>query len=332
MRIGVMRRADRQKHTCLLFLAVLVSLAAILSSCGTAAKEEEALKGKGIDEMVAGSYETAVKTFDRALAEAGGHADAGEVDIAYYKAAAQILAGDEAGAEKTYSGAVTFDPEKPEAYYLRGCLYARSSNLEKADADFQNALKYRAKDDYELYFRVYAVLTAAGDQNAGAVLDEVLKTDGTDGALLTAKGRVYETRGDTDSAVEYYKKAEAKGDTSAYFYDASLSAKEGDSGSADAALKSYEKAAGDTAEGRNAAGLLKMQEKDYDSALQEFEKGIELSKDSSAETKQVLLKNQIAALEYTADFSSAKDKAAAYLKKYPTDQEMVREYSFLETR
>ena len=48
--------------------------------------------------------------------------------------------------------------------------------------------------------------------------------------------------------------------------------------------------------------------------------------------QQELLSNQIIAYEYSGDFESAKKTMQAYIKEYKSDEEAVREYTFLKTR
>ena len=64
-------------------------------------------------------------------------------------------------------------------------------------------------------------------------------------------------------------------------------------------------------------------------ALKYFQMGL---KNKDAVNKQELMKNEIAAYEYSGDFESAKKTMQAYIKEYKSDEEAVREYTFLKTR
>lgn len=68
-----------------------------------------------------------------------------------------------------------------------------------------------------------------------------------------------------------------------------------------------------------------------ESAVTWFEKGIE-APDATPEMVQEMEFNQIAAYEKLGDWDKAKEKLAAYVAKYPGDEQAVKEYEFLETR
>ena len=48
--------------------------------------------------------------------------------------------------------------------------------------------------------------------------------------------------------------------------------------------------------------------------------------------EEELLFNEIVVYEYKLDFNTAKEKMQEFLKKYPDNQEAVRENSFLQSR
>ena len=76
-------------------------------------------------------------------------------------------------------------------------------------------------------------------------------------------------------------------------------------------------------------GNMEIKAGNYDKALEYYQEGIKKEDDTAM---QDLLKGEIVALEYTGDFSSAKEKMTEYLAKYPTDQAALREQTFLQTR
>ena len=73
----------------------------------------------------------------------------------------------------------------------------------------------------------------------------------------------------------------------------------------------------------------KTKDGNYEDALKYFQMGL---KNKDAVNKQELMKNEIAANEYSGDFESAKKTMQAYIKEYKSDEEAVREYTFLKTR
>ncbi len=70
---------------------------------------------------------------------------------------------------------------------------------------------------------------------------------------------------------------------------------------------------------------------EYDKALSYYEEGISLLEDED-EYEDDLLKGQISAYEYQGDFEKAYELMTTYLKKYPNDEEAIRENTFLESR
>lgn len=305
-----------------------IGLATMLVSCGYS-EEEEAMKQKGVDALGAGDYAGAVTSFNSALSMSNGRVRAEEIDICYYKAAAQYLAGEEQEALNTYTALLRFDEKNVDAYYLRGMLYAKMGNAEKAKADFDKAMKLDPKD-YERYLRIYRNLASLNmGEMADQYLDKLLQTDSTSKEAYSAKGMALEIRGDYDSAAENYEKALKKGDTSAYIDLARIQGLKGEMDAAASYLKSYQKEVKPNSLSYNAVGQLELSQGNYADALESFQKGLALEKVTN---RQELRRNEIIALEYTGDFAQAKEKAASYVCDYPADQEMLNENVFLSTR
>ena len=103
----------------------------------------------------------------------------------------------------------------------------------------------------------------------------------------------------------------------------------GDSDSASKLLAEYVKEEKPSAEALALLGNMEIKAGNYDKALEYYQEGIKKEDDTAM---QDLLKGEIVALEYTGDFSSAKEKMTEYLAKYPTDQAALREQTFLQTR
>ncbi len=77
----------------------LLVTAALLTGCASERTEDELSYRKiGIESMQSGDYEGALAAFDGALACCTGKITDLEIDICYYKAAAQYAAQDTAGA------------------------------------------------------------------------------------------------------------------------------------------------------------------------------------------------------------------------------------------
>ena len=107
------------------------------------------------------------------------------------------------------------------------------------------------------------------------------------------------------------------------------------------AMKAFQTAldrgAGQTVQIYNLMGICAMNVADYESALEYFQSGLALADtESVGETDTDLIRemryNEIVCCERTADWESAKQKAAEYLQDYPGDEAVEKEAEFLETR
>lgn len=78
-------------------------------------------------------------------------------------------------------------------------------------------------------------------------------------------------------------------------------------------------------------GNCAMETEQYAKAVEAYETALTM-KDISEELIKETEFNLIAAYEYAGEVDAAKEKAAAYIEKYPEDEEVVREAEFLETR
>lgn len=132
----------------------------LMTGCTNERKENQtAYRQIGINAMENGDYAGAVDAFNSALGQCIGKITENELDICYYKAAAQYAGGDSAGAVDTYTAIIDYDKKAADAYYLRGCVYLKQGNTEGAVSDFDEAVKNNSSD-YELYVNIYENLSA----------------------------------------------------------------------------------------------------------------------------------------------------------------------------
>ncbi|HBN56671.1 MAG TPA: hypothetical protein DD414_07830, partial [Lachnospiraceae bacterium] len=122
-----------------IFKTVLMGLClACLTGCGKSKETEEkqmALRSQGMEQALAGEYEEAIDSYDRALALADMRVGALELDIAAYKASAQYHAGETSQAIDTCSAILDLK-KSAEIYMTRGILYRESGNAQVANNDF----------------------------------------------------------------------------------------------------------------------------------------------------------------------------------------------------
>ncbi|MDD6451932.1 MAG: tetratricopeptide repeat protein [Lachnospiraceae bacterium] len=306
----------------------LASASLLLTACGADVKAQSSYKKAGISAMDQGHYKEAVSDFNKALKKSGTRITSEVIDINYYKACAQTLAGQNKDSMKTYTSIIDYK-ESADAYYLRAAAYLKEGDTTKAMADFQKSLSLD-KSDSERYLRIYHCLANAGhEKEADSFLDLLLDLPDKDKEVLQAKGQAMEIRKDYKNAIRYYKRALDKDLPEARIDLARAYLASNEKEKAEAEIASYQKSEKETAKSLNAIGELQMTEEKYGDALKSFQKGLKM-KDS--EMDRALRKNEIIALEYTGDFHKAKKQCESFIKDYPEDPDMTREYQFLETR
>lgn len=322
------KRQMRAMLTGILCMALL-----LMAGCGGRSKEaldnELAYRQLGLNEIKEGSYEEAVEAFQKALDQSLAVIEELEIDICYYKAAAQYKSGDAKGAIETYTALINYDEKNSDALYLRGTQYLLGGQNKEALADYEDALAID-KDNGRLYNKIGEHLTAAGlNEEAGNILNRALKIKEEDAADYREKGYTYYLLGQYDSARPYLDRAMDEKDTEAVFYLAKLCEAQGDNEQAAQFYESYVESNGNDTETLNALGLARMEEGNYEQALAFFQQALE---NEGSGNRQELRRNEIVALEYLNQFSQAKGKMEEYLVDYPEDEEAVREYEFLRSR
>lgn len=309
-------------------VAAILMAGCLLTGCTS--KEErlekqEAYREIGISAMDEGKYSEAMEAFNHALELARG-IGANEVDICYYKAAAQYAAGNYAAAIETYDALLEYDKESSETYFLRGCVYLKSNESAKAQEDFAAAVKY-AEDD-EIYLSIYNSLHGAGYEEEGKTyLDAALKKkSGRNAKNDTVKGRIYIIKEQYKKATEELTTAIEKGDIEANLYLAQAYEALEKPDMAEACLEVYVKAYPESSVAYNQMGCKELENGNYEKAISYFSQGLELDEVTN---EQELRSNLIVAYEYSGDFESANTKMQEYLKDYPEDQDAARESLFL---
>lgn len=325
-----MKANHKKRDKNLVTAAVTLLALASLTGCASENKKNELLyRQTGIDYMEAGDYADAVAAFDGALSYCMGTIGETELDICYYKAAAQYASGDLEGAMATYDALVAYDKKDADAYYTRGCLLLQLGETDRALDDFSNAVTYNS-DDYELYINIYKNLSAYNLTEQGEeYLNQAFAIKGDEAEHLTYRGELYLLLGEYANAQAELEAALAKNSVAANFVMAQLFEAQGDMESAETYYKAYAESGEADAEAMNALARIAMAKEDYMTALSYINQGIALG---NVSCKRELLQNQIICLEYTADFTGAWQAAQEYIALYPNDLDMQREYIFLKNR
>ena len=312
-------------------LAAGILLAGMAAGCGNSKNKEdqEAYRQIGINNLEQGKYDDAVDAFQKALDQSLATIGAEELDICYYKAQAQYMAGDTKGALETYTALIDYDKKNADAYYLRGSLYLLEGEDKKALADYASAVE---NDDanYDLYIQAYSDLTDAGfSDEAKQYLEDAVQVPGKGAQDYAMRGKAYALLGEYDKAAEQLDKAVELKSDDAILYRAQVYEATGDSDKAQSLYEEYVKTNEDNPAALGSLGSMLLEAGKYEDALNYIQTAL-ASED--VEDEQNLRRNEILAYEYKGDFASAKEKMASYVEDYPEDETAAREYQFLQTR
>lgn len=319
-----------KKHRLPYMVAGAVLFAALFTGCTNERLEDELdFRKIGINSMQSGDYEGAVAAFNSALSQCVGKITDTELDICYYKAAAQYAGGDIEGALATYQAMIDYDGKNGNAYYLHGCLSLKQQDTDTAKKDFANAVKYNP-DDYELYVGIYENLAANNMTDEGEeYLNRAFDIKGNSAENRTWRGRIYYLLGQYANAVKELEEAVKKDSAKANLYLAQVYEAEEDSANAEKYYQAYVDSGTADSVAMNALAEIQMGKGNYEAALEDIRQGLAMD---NVTNQQELLSNQIIAYEYSGDFTSAWDVVQQYVSLYPDDEAAQREYIFLKNR
>lgn len=313
----------------LLFIAFIISTVAVFTGCGKYNQAEIKLRDEGIAAMDEGNYEEAIQLFDKALGKSIGKVTDLELDIDYYKAAAQFAGGQFEDAATTYTYLIRYDSKNYKPYFLRGSIYAGEGEIGKAIKDYDAAVAIDEKN-YLLYIEIYNNLNALGYNDQGLVyLNNALGVEDKSDESKYYKGRIYYMLGQNADAEKLLKEAVDNDVIEAKLYLAKLYQDAGDSDSAQKLLEDYAASDEVTSEALGTLGDIELSNGNYENALEYYNAGLTLD---SIDNMPQLLKGQVAALESLNRYDEAKKILAQYLDKYPNDEEAKKEQIFLQSR
>ena len=311
-------------------MTVLLFGMSVMTGCGSKKAEIKATyRQMGIEYMEQGDYAGAIDAFNAALSQGVGTVGADELDITYYKAAAQYASGDAKAAMATYNAIIDFDKDAYEAYYLRGCLYGKQGDIETAKDDFAKAVKYGGKD-YALYLNIYENLAGLGyAEDGNAYLREALSFKGQGASDLEYKGQIYYLLGEYENAISVLEDALEIGSTYANLYLAKCYDDMGDTVTAEGYLKTYIGTATADAIALNELGEIMLGKELYAEAVAYFEQGLACD---VIPNRGALLHNLVVAYEFNGNFDKAWEVVQEYVALFPEDENAQREYIFLKNR
>lgn len=329
MQNGDTMKRERKPSSRYKLAAVVLSLA-VLSGCGNGGLEEElAYRQIGIESMEAGDYEGAIVAFDTALSQRIGKITETELDICYYKAAAQYASGDHEAALAVYDALLDYKEENANAHYLRGCLLLQMDGQEQALDDFSDAVKYD-KNDYELYINIYENLAAHNLITEGEdYLNKAFEIKGNNAENSAWRGKIYYLLGRYDNAKTELITAIDKGNTQANLTMAQVCEALGDMASAENYYQVYVASGSADSTAMNALAEIEIKNGNYETALEYIRQGLAME---YVPNQQELMQNEIIASEYAGDFENAWAVVQEYITLYPEDASAQREYTFLINR
>lgn len=281
----------------------------------------------GIAYMNEEKYEEAINSFQLALDESLGAIDEMTLDICFYKAKAQYLSGNTDDALATYNSIIAYN-NHPKAYFLRGNLYYTLGNETEALANYEKAIEFE-KADYELYIGIYDILMEKGKEvEAKVYLTKALEITEQSAKDKLQEGRIQFLLGQYEQAIPLLEAASVS-EVDANFYLSETYEATGDRANADKYLNSYLQSEKVDSYQLYEVGELQMEDEKYSLAITCFKKALELEK---VPNKQQIMKRIVNAYELMYDFTSARRSMAEYIAEYPSDEEALREYTFLQTR
>jgi tetratricopeptide (TPR) repeat protein len=319
---------NKKKLTYITALTML-SLTLITGCTNERRENQTAYRQIGINAMESGDYAGAVDAFNSALGQCIGKITENELDICYYKAAAQYASGDSEGAVATYTAIIDYDKKVADAYYLRGCVYLKQGNTESAVSDFDAAVQYNS-DDYELYVNIYENLLAYDMTEKGEeYLNKAFDIKGNSAEDYAWRGRIYYYLGQYDNAMTELNSALDKESVIANLYIAQVYEAQSDSENAEVYYQNYVNSGAADSEAMNSLGEIEMAKGNYSGALTYLQQGIAME---NVTNRRELMQNLIICYEYTFDFNSAWNVVQEYVQAYPDDASAQREYIFLKNR
>lgn len=319
---------NKKKLTYITALTML-SLTLITGCTNERRENQTAYRQIGINAMESGDYAGAVDAFNSALGQCIGKITENELDICYYKAAAQYASGDSEGAVSTYTAIIDYDKKAADAYYLRGCVYLKQGNTESAVSDFDAAVQYNS-DDYELYVNIYENLLAYDMTEKGEeYLNKAFDIKGNSAEDYAWRGRIYYYLGQYDNAMTELNSALDKESVIANLYIAQVYEAQSDSENAEVYYQNYVNSGAADSEAMNSLGEIEMAKGNYSGALTYLQQGIAME---NVTNRRELMQNLIICYEYTFDFNSAWNIVQEYVQAYPDDASAQREYIFLKNR
>lgn len=285
-------------------------------------------RGEGLAYMGKTQYTEAAAAFETALSLSDGRINDMDYDINYYLATAYYKQGDADKAIRAYTAVLDLKPEERDAYYLRGVIYTERGRLEEALADFDKTISLDSRD-YDRLINIYCILDENGFKESGQKYLQTAMESGTKYMTNYEKGRISYYLEDYDNARTYLEKAkEEEGDKAVLFLGKTHEIL-GEYNYAISVYNTFLESGAESPQILNQLGLCKIEMKDYQGALEAFQKAMNIEDNGMM---QILKMNEVVAYERLGEYKEAAALLGSYLNTYPDDESARREYEFLKTR
>lgn len=285
-------------------------------------------RGEGLAYMGKTQYTDAAAAFETALSYSDGRVDDMDYDINYYLATAYYKQGETDKAVAAYNAIIALRPEERDAYYLRGVIYTESGRIEEALTDFDKTISLNTRD-YDRLIDIYCVLDENGYKESGQEYLQGAMESGTKYMTNYEKGRISYYLEDYENARNYLEKARDEEGYEAVLFLGKTYETLGDYNYAISVYNTFVDSGQESPQVLNQMGLCKLQMKDYQGALEAFQRAMNIEGNGMM---QVLKMNEVVAYEKLEEYKKASVLLDSYLKTYPDDEEAKREYEFLKTR
>ncbi len=290
----------------------------------------DAYRCMGIAYMYSADYAHACISFEKSLLEVDRESLDFTRDVNLYLAFCREHNGESDAADQIYEELLKKNSSDSEVLYLLGRSRLADGDQEEAKDLFDRALQ--SNRDYDLYINIFQCFDRLDQGADGAeYLERALDIANQNEEDYYNKGLVnyylqnYEEA--RDLLVEALK--QDAGNAKSVFLLGEVYLAMDDIANARAVYSQYSALEESAAASYNGLALCDISEENYESALQNIEKGLEYD---DPEVNQGLLFNELVIYENQHEWDQAKAKAIAYIAKYPTDEAGLREYEFLKTR
>ena len=288
----------------------------------------EVKRARGIYYYEQGSYESALYSFEDALALSSGKVGEIEYDILYYMADCQTAIGKYGDAASTYTRLIDAGNTSMDIYYLRGTAYLKNGKVSDAGLDFNKVVE---SGSYAEYWKVYSVLKENGQlELAEQYLSKAVLLGGNLDSDHRWRAEFHYFLGNYDEALAEFDKVSTDAlDVDAYMMMAHIHLAAGEVTKVKAAFSVVEQKAPNDPYLIYQQTLFWIDAEEYGEAAARIEKGLALENNPY---EQDLRYCKAVCLEYTGDYEGALAAFQEYKSLYGATDEINHEIAFLSTR